>query len=252
MPRSIHGGRHELGQNFLTHRPTITRLTALVAETSGPILEIGAGDGALTRPLAELRRPITAIDIDEHHIRRLQRALPHVTFEHADALTYPLRTPILVGNIPFHLTTPLLRRLLASGGWTDAFLLTQWEVARKRSGVGGSTMMTAQAAPWFNFTLQGRVPSWGFSPRPSVDGGILQIQRRQMPLIPFSEQARYHRFVRAVFTGHGGSLDRIIRHSTGHSRGRVVQALRKAKISARNLPRDLSPEQWVTLWSELR
>nr|WP_231980838.1 hypothetical protein [Tessaracoccus coleopterorum] len=39
-------------------------------------------------------------------------------------------------------------------------LLTQWEVARKRCGIGGSTMLTAQTAPWFTFDLHGRVPSW--------------------------------------------------------------------------------------------
>ncbi len=51
MPRSIHGGRHELGQNFLTHRPTLARITDLVGRTSGSILELGCGDGALN-PLA--------------------------------------------------------------------------------------------------------------------------------------------------------------------------------------------------------
>ena len=65
MPRSSHGGRHELGQNFLTHPPTISKIRALGTATKGPILELGAGAGALTRPLAQLGRPVTAIDIDE-------------------------------------------------------------------------------------------------------------------------------------------------------------------------------------------
>ncbi len=42
MPRSIHGGRHELGRNFLTHRPTLARLSTLVGCTSGSILELAA------------------------------------------------------------------------------------------------------------------------------------------------------------------------------------------------------------------
>ena len=159
MPRSSHGGRHELGQNFLIHTPTISKITALVTATKGPILELGAGDGALTRPLAQLGRPVTAIDLDEHRIAGLRRALPDVKINHADALTVPLDHPVIVGNIPFHLTTPILRRLLRVGTWTQAVLLTQWEVARKRCGIGGSTMLTAQTAPWFTFTLHGRVPS---------------------------------------------------------------------------------------------
>ncbi|HRE01380.1 MAG TPA: rRNA adenine N-6-methyltransferase family protein, partial [Ilumatobacteraceae bacterium] len=142
MPRSSHGGRHELGQNFLHHRPTIERFATLVEQTVGPILEIGAGDGALTRAIVQLGRPVTAIDIDEHRVERLRRSTPAATTVHGDALRYPLKTPVIVGNVPFHLTTPILRRLLSSGTWTNAVLLTQWEVARKRAGVGGSTMMT--------------------------------------------------------------------------------------------------------------
>jgi len=159
MPRSIHGGRPELGQNFLHHRPTIEKITGLVADTRGSILEIGAGDGALTRPLARLGREVTAIDIDEQRVAQLRRSVRSATITRADALTHPLSAPVVVGNIPFHLTTPILRRLLRTATWHDAFLLTQWEVARKRAGVGASTMMTAQAAPWYTFRLLGRVPS---------------------------------------------------------------------------------------------
>lgn len=114
MPRSSHGGRHELGQNFLNHKPTIDRITALIDGTSGSILEIGAGDGALTRALAGLDRPLTAIDIDEHRVRRLRRSVTNVHVERADATRYAFDVPVVVGNIPFHLTTPILRRLLDS------------------------------------------------------------------------------------------------------------------------------------------
>lgn len=251
MPRSNYGGRHELGQNFLTHKPTIARITSLVEESVGPILEIGAGDGALTRSLASLGRPVTAIDIDEHRARRLRRALPRVCVEQADALRYPLRKSVIVGNVPFHLTTPILRRLLASTGWREAVLLTQWEVARKRAGVGGSTMMTAQAAPWFTFDLHNRVPSWAFAPRPSVDGGIIRIRRRPQCLIPTSDRARYSQFVKAVFAGRGGSLDRIIQNAAAVSRARARRALAESGVAPRALPRDVTPEQWAALWRAL-
>jgi 23S rRNA (adenine-N6)-dimethyltransferase len=248
MPRSSHGGRHELGQNFLTHRPTIDRIVGLVAATNGPILEIGAGDGALTRSLIELGRPLTAIDIDEHRVARLQRLLPTARIEQADVLRHPLTAPVIVGNIPFHITTPILRRLLTKGTWQQTFLLTQWEVARKRAGVGGSTMMTAQTAPWFTFTLHDRVPSWCFRPRPSVDGGILGISRRGSPLVPSSERATYERFVQAVFTGRGGKMERIIQGATRLNAADTRRALAQANVDQRSLPRDLDATQWATLW----
>ena len=252
MPRSMHGGRHELGQNFLNHQPTIDHITALIADSSGHILEIGAGNGALTRSIAGLGRPITAIDLDEHRVRRLRRTLPSVNVEHADALRYPLAAPVIVGNIPFHLTTPILRRLLAASGWQHAVLLTQWEVARKRAGVGGHTMMTAQNAPWFDFALKGRVPAWQFTPMPSVDGGVLAITRRSPPLLPLGERRGYEHFVRAVFTGSGGSLARIIQRATRRDARSVQRGMSRACIPATSLPRALTPVQWATLWGTLR
>lgn len=252
MPRSSHGGRHELGQNFLDHPPTIDRIAALVADTTGSILEIGAGDGALTRALAALDRPLTAIEIDEHRVRRLRRSLPNVRIEHADAMRHSLDAQVVVGNIPFHLTTPMLRRLLDAPGWQHAVLLTQWEVARKRAGVGGRTMLTAQTAPWFAFALEGRVPAWGFTPRPSVDGGLLSIARRGSPLVPSAQRRAYQAFVRAVFTGSGRTLVRIVQRTVHADALTAHRAVAAAGIPAHALPRDLDPVQWSALWAGLR
>ena len=69
MP-TYRGGRHEHGQNFLTDPSTIATITRLVAATEGPIIEIGPGDGALTTPLAQLGRPVTAVEIDPRLARR--------------------------------------------------------------------------------------------------------------------------------------------------------------------------------------
>ena len=252
MPRSLHGGRHELGQNFLTHTPSIATIVSLVGATRGPILELGAGNGALTRPLAATGRPLTAIDIDEHRVRRLARTLPNVRVVHADALHHALDTPVIVGNIPFHLTTPILRRLLGHPTWMRAVLVTQWEVARKRAGVGGHTMMTAQSAPWFAFELHGRIPSWGFTPRPSVDGGILTIARRGSPLVPHADRRPYETFVRAVFCGRGGTLERVIQVAARVSPATAHRALSRSAVPKTALPRDLTAEQWAALWHTLR
>lgn len=249
--RSVHGGRHELGQNFLVHRPTITTLIELIAETDGPILEIGAGDGALTVPLATLGRPLRAIDIDEHRVARLRRRLPGIDIEQADAMREPLDRPVIVGNLPFHITTPLLRRLLESPAWNHAIVLTQWEVARKRAGVGGTTMMTAQAAPWFTFELRGRVPAHGFTPRPSVDGGILAIHRRAIPLVEHADRHRYERFVHGVFTGRGSGIAAILRPRSVAAARAIPRALDRASVRHDALARNLTADQWAALWNAL-
>lgn len=248
MSRSPHAGRHESGQNYLHHRKAIDSIVQLVAQTTGTILEIGCGRGALTTELATLPRALTAIDIDARAIKRLRRELPHVRIRYGDALSDPLVAEVVVGNVPFHLTTSLLRHMLNTGGWSVAILLVQWEVARKRAGVGGRTMMSAQYGPWFDFTLHGRVPAQHFSPRPTVDGGILKIMRRRVPLIPAEQQRSYQQFVYRVFTGRGRIMTDILARAVSVSRQQAIHMMRSVGLEREMLPRDLQPKQWARLW----
>ena len=166
-------GRHEHGQNFLTDSRVIASLMDRVAGTTGPLIEIGPGDGALTHPLA-----------------RTGGAFVSPWFA-ALRFRLPGHPHVIVGNIPFHITTAILRRLLHAPAWTDAVLLMQWEIARRHAGVGASTMMTAQWAPWFSFELGERVPRAAFTPRPGVDGGVLHIRRRPTPLVPTKKRKAF-------------------------------------------------------------
>ena len=251
MP-TFHHGRHEYGQNFLTDPAVLTAFVELVAATRGPIIEIGPGDGALTVPLVRLGRPVTVIEIDARLEQRLRCHLPpHVKVVTGDFLTYrlPSHPHVVVGNLPFHQTTAMLRHLLHSFAWRDAVLLTQWQVARRRAGVGGATMMTAQWAPWFTFTLHGRVPARAFTPRPGVDGGILAIHRREHPLLPVTERRRFHALVHRIYTGPGNGLAQILARVTSLSSPQVARTwLGRHGIDASALPRMMHPEAWVDLF----
>ncbi|OSC40347.1 23S ribosomal RNA methyltransferase Erm [Mycobacterium decipiens] len=241
-----HAGRHEFGQNFIHDRNVIDAVIAAVARTPGPIVEIGAGDGALTVPMQMLNRRVTAIEIDRRRAGRLRRRVtPPTTVVTADFLRYrlPRHPHTVVGNLPFHLTTAVLRRLLHAPGWTDAVLLVQWEVARRRAGVGGATMMTAQWWPWFDFALVQRVPAAAFRPRPDVDGGLLTITRRRKPLIDTADRADYQVLVHQVFTARGRGLGQILGR-----RGLTRELLRANGIRSDALPRDLTAAQWADLF----
>lgn len=244
-------GRHEHGQNFLTDQRTIQRVVHLVTQTRGPILEIGPGRGALTLPMQKSRRPLTAVEIHprladalRQHLKSGNRVI------NADFLSYrlPKAPHTMVGNLPFHLTTAMLRKLLYDQHWGTAILLTQWEVARRRAGVGGSSMMTAQWGPYYTFALQGRVPARAYSPVPSVDAGILTISRRAEPLVPWSQRRSYAGFVHAVFTGPGRGMAQILRCVLGCSRDEAKRLCGAAGVGAAALPKQLNALQWAALW----
>lgn len=251
MTRSSTVGRHESGQNFLIDPSVVTRIVDRVAATSGPILEIGPGGGALTVPLSRLGRPLTAVEIDARRADRLQRSTPrHVSVVRADVVRarLPTHPHVVVGNVPFHLTTAILRRLLAAPAWTEAVLLVQWEVARRRAGVGGASLLTAQAWPWFQFTLDGRVPARAFRPMPSVDGGLLHISRRDPPLVPDRDRAAYQALMARVFTGPGRGLRDVVRRATRLPDRQVGEWMRRSSLPPTALPRHPNAEHWADFW----
>ena len=247
MSRSRHPGPHELGQNFLTDRRTIARIVQLASQTSGPLVEWGTGDGSVTVPLSKLGRSVEGVEIDTVRARNLRRRVgPHVCISEGDILRHaPPTGSTVVSNVPFSLTTPVLRHLLSSPDWVRAVLLVQWEVARKRSGVGGTTQLTAQWWPWFSFTLDRRVPAAAFRPRPSVDGGILVLDRRERPLLAARQRRPYQGWVRQVFTGGGSGLAEVLARTGRMTRAQAARFCRDQGLDPRALPRDLTVEHWV-------
>ncbi|MGI5127514.1 ribosomal RNA small subunit methyltransferase A [Pseudonocardia sp. CA-107938] len=222
--RRFVGGRHELGQNFLTDHRIAARIARLVPP--GPVVELGPGDGAVTRHLVRRPDPLTAVELDPRRAAALERRYgDRVTVVHGDMLRFRERRPHhIVSNVPFGITTPLLRHLLGQPGWGTAVLLLQWEVARKRAAVGGTSQLTAVWWPWFDFGLAGRVPAAAFRPRPSVDGGVLVMARRDQPLLEAGRRGAYQRF--------------------------VVEAFQVGRVGRRR-PRDLSAPDWVAAFGSL-
>src|SRR5690606_22629635 len=141
------------------------------------------------------------------------------------------------------------RKVLHPPHWTDAVLLVQWEVARRRAGVGGATMMTAQWWPWYEFAVERRVPASAFLPRPGVDGGILTVTRRRHPLVPIAKRGAYQAFVHRVFTGRGRGVRQVVRLAYPTTPTSAIAAwARRHGVPDRALPRDLTATQWTSLY----
>lgn len=251
---SSFGGRQELGQNFLADRALIAEIQRLVRDhTEGPIIELGAGDGALTGPLSRLDRPLTALEIDPRRARRLAaRSGPRVDVVCADVLRYrfPAAPHTIVGNVPFHLTTAILRKLLAERGWSSAVLIVQWEVARRRAGVGGASMLTASWWPWYDFGLVRRIPASAFRPVPSVDAGLLTMWRRPVPLV--QGRPGYQAFVKQVFQAPGRGVEEMVGRTGRVPRADLREWIRWSRLPGRALPKDLEAEDWARLWELVR
>lgn len=251
MPTYRHG-RHEHGQNFLNDITIQKAIVDRVHATVGPIIEIGPGAGVLTKRLVSLERPLTVVEIDNRFARALQLQLPlWVEVVHGDFLHHrlPKTGHVLVGNLPFHQTTAILRHIVRAPGWTHAVLIVQWEVARRRAGVGGATLMTAQWSPWFTFKLGQRVPARAFTPAPSVDGGLLTIARRDAPLLPEQQRKAFQAMAHRVFTGRGRGIVEIASRAGLFNRRRDAwRWAAAAGLAPSALPKELSANQWIDLY----
>lgn len=213
--------RRRLGQNFL--RPEFAERFVAEAELrpGQQVVEIGAGDGALTFALASRGVDVLAVEIDPWMARRLRQrcgrgrgrgprrrfggashdeGVGQVRVMNADLRSLRLpETPFrVVASVPYGFTTDVLRKLLddPSLPLERADLIVQWEVARKRAASPPSTLHSTVWAPWWEFRLGRRIPASAFRPVPRVDSGVLVVSRRPDPLLPPAMAGAFAEFVR--------------------------------------------------------
>jgi 23S rRNA (adenine-N6)-dimethyltransferase len=248
--------RRLLSQNFLFDPATIAGIAAAARPDAGDlIVEIGAGEGLLTRALARECRRVVAYELDAALARRLAARYwdhPKIECVHADFLTAtpPPEPFAVVGNIPFGGTSRIVRWCLAARGLTSATLVTQLDYARRRGGDRGRwSLLTVRTWPRFDWRLLGAISREHFRPVPSVDSGILRLERRREPLLPAAALREYEAFVATGFGGVGGTL----RASLGRRYGaaRVNVAFRTVCLDPGVIVAFVHPDDWIALFIAL-
>lgn len=197
--------RRRLGQNFLQADVAKTVVAGASFQPSDLVVEIGAGLGSLTFPLARCVSQVLAVEVDPVLAARLRRELQrrkvtNVSVVCCDARRYRLpRRPFRAfGSLPFGATTALMSHLLDDPGsqLERADLVVQWEVARKRATTPPSTLLSAAWAPWWDFELGRRISAGAFRPLPAVDGGVLRVRRREPAVLPIDLAGPFGEFLR--------------------------------------------------------
>jgi len=248
VPRPEHArARRAYGQNFLAD-PRAIRAIVAAAEIKPDALvyEVGAGRGRLTAAMLEAGAQVIAYEVDPAIAAALPRH-PRLAVRPADFLAaQPPHWPFaVIGNIPYALTAAVVDWCLAAPTLTTATLLTQLEYARKRTGdYGRWSQLTIATWPLIGWHLAGRVPRTAFRPVPRVDGGILHLVHRPVPLVPASALPAYQRMVEVGFSGVGGSLPA----SLAGRYGRAAAACRAVRIPPDRTVGEVWPEQWLTLF----
>ncbi|WP_084628470.1 ribosomal RNA small subunit methyltransferase A [Amycolatopsis nigrescens] len=148
------------------------------------VLDLGAGFGAITAPLARTGAKVLAVERDPEFARRLRRRLddrPNVRVVTADLRTVslPRNDFLVVSSIPYAVSSALLRRLLSprSTPLRRAELVVEWGFAKRLTTAVPRSPELAWWAARFQLSLRKRVPAACFSPPPKVDSAHLAVRR---------------------------------------------------------------------------
>ena len=237
MPSSSHQPRKRFGQHFLHEKGVIARLVEAIAPSKEDfIVEIGPGEGALTR---HLQGELHLIELDRDLAARLKDEFPGATVHAADALEFDFgQFPAgmrIVGNLPYNVSTPLLFHLARYAPQVrDLHFMLQLEVVER--------MVAAPSTPAYgrlSVALQARfamkklfkVAKGAFRPPPKVESAVVRMQPLDWQL-PIDEQ-----LLRRAFSARRKTLRNALPEIDFEAAG-IDPGLR---------PENLSPEDYARL-----
>jgi 16S rRNA (adenine1518-N6/adenine1519-N6)-dimethyltransferase len=247
-----------LGQHFL--RPaSVEKLLNVVSPAHRDVfLEIGPGPGALTLPLAARAGRVVAVEVDARLAGALRaREIPNVTVVEEDALHADLRALVpagsrLVGNLPYFISSPLLRRILDLHDHVrDVHVMLQAEVAERVSADPGGRdygIYSVLFALWADVDVPLRFPRGAFRPPPRVDSALLRARFRASPRAPVEELAGFETFLKTAFARRRRTLENNLRDSYAN----LKDHLRLLNLEGSRRAETLSVVEFAALWRVLK
>lgn len=251
--------RKSLGQHFLTDRRILERIADSLRLAGGEtVVEIGPGRGALTDLLADRAGRLVAIEYDRALAERLRERYAsrhHVIIAQADVLevspgAMAAGPYVLVGNVPYYITTPILFHGLAAPRPERAVYLVQKEVADRLAAAPGSKAygaLTVNVAAFARVESLFRVPPGAFSPPPTVDSAVVRLTPLDVPLVTDHDAAAFRQLVLGAFGMRRKQMRRVLRSLCAFSVEDAEWVLAQCGIDPAARPETLSPVQFVEL-----
>ncbi|MGH7262818.1 MAG: 16S rRNA (adenine(1518)-N(6)/adenine(1519)-N(6))-dimethyltransferase RsmA [Candidatus Rokuibacteriota bacterium] len=260
------GRRRALGQHFLRDAHVARTIADLARLTRHDLcVEIGPGEGALTFLLAEQAGRLLALEVDEALIAGLRprlAPLPHVEVRQADARrfdysTLPALKPspegrvIVVGNLPYSVSKPILERLAESRGAISEMVLTlQKEVAERIAAGPGSKRygsLSVLTQLYCDVRLAATIPPGAFRPPPEVDSAVVHLRVLAVPRVRVRDEGGFRRVVKAAFGQRRKTLANALAGGLHSSVATARQRLAAAGIEPGRRAETLSLEEFSRL-----
>jgi len=251
--------KKSLGQNFLLDQTALQKITeAAEIPADGEVLEIGPGLGSLTRYLAHAARRVVAVELDGNLIPVLQEVLapyPQVEIIHGDILKQDPAKLMgapgyrVVANIPYYITSAVIRHLLESTIKPVSMVLTmQKEVAERICADPGEMSLLALSVQVYGEPKPvARIPAGAFYPPPNVDSIVLKMNLYPEPRISNEQLAAFFRLAKAGFSQKRKTLRNSLSGGMGWKPEKSEEILKAAGIDPQRRAETLSIAEWKDL-----
>jgi 16S rRNA (adenine1518-N6/adenine1519-N6)-dimethyltransferase len=252
------------GQNFLQDESALEKIAA-AAEISrdDDVLEIGPGLGSLTRHLAVAARKVTAVELDPQLLAPLRAVLapyPNVRVVHGDILKLNVAklvdqpNYIVAANIPYNITSAIMRHLLESSPKPRRVVLTvQKEVAERICAApGGLSLLALSVQVYGDPRIAANIPAGAFYPIPKVDSAVLRVDVREEPLIPPQLLNTFFKLIKAGFSQKRKTLRNALASGLRIQTGEAEALLKASGIEPMRRAETLSIEEWHRLCKSLK
>jgi 16S rRNA (adenine1518-N6/adenine1519-N6)-dimethyltransferase len=267
VPRAPGGrSRHppalkKFGQHFLSDEKILSAIVdALAPGPNDTVVEIGPGRGSLTDILAARSKRVIAVEIDRALAKLLRDRYadrPNVEIVEGDFLEADLGGAagddfLLIGNVPYNITTPIVFRALEPPMPKRSVFLVQREVAERmaaREDTESYGALSVNVAAVASVEQVLTVPASAFRPPPKVESAVVRLTPRVRPLVPLDQLPAFRVFVQAAFGLRRKQMQRVLRTARGLSSERAAATLDRAGIEQAARPEVLSPEKFAELFA---
>jgi 16S rRNA (adenine1518-N6/adenine1519-N6)-dimethyltransferase len=248
-----------LGQNFLQDPLALERIVAAAEiQPTDTVLEIGPGLGSLTRYLAVAANEVIAVELDADLLPPLKQILEpyqNVRLIHGDILKLTPkdliaeRDYLVVANIPYYITSAVIRHLLEGEAKPRRIVLTvQKEVAERIcSQPGDMSLLALSVQVYGKPRIAAQIPAEAFFPPPKVDSAVLVIDIYPSPLVKDELLDTFFRLIKAGFSQKRKTLRNSLSSGLRISPAQAAELLTRAGIEPQRRAETLSIEEWETL-----
>jgi 16S rRNA (adenine1518-N6/adenine1519-N6)-dimethyltransferase len=267
LRRSGLRARKKLGQHFLVDENTLQSILDAANLTSDDtVIEVGPGLGVLTRELAARAGWVITIELDEKLADTLKTSLAsceNVVIINQDVLgtdprkmlesrtDFPARLQPykVVANLPYYITSPVLRHFLESPVKPETMILmVQKEVAEAIVAAPGQRSLLSISVQFYGKPgIIDYVPAAAFYPPPEVDSAILKIDVYSRPAVDVDEEG-FFKLVKAGFTATRKQAVNSFMKGLGLPREEVLAMLARADIDPKRRAETFTLEEWARLW----